>query len=184
MIQEVAKNVLVGVLKERLHGANFGNTLNGMKDRLLPFLNGYQVQLLYPDGSQYAGDLFDMDVSLLYIILRNLGTICPHENGWGREPEENDSSVSAHMERIRIAKNIIVSHSSNCLLRYAEFDKTWKVIRQCCVKLGGEQYEVIIDNLLSSTFNSDLEQQFSEKLETLKEMDVQSERHYTKLEGK
>lgn len=163
LIQDIAKNVLVGVLKRRLPGANFGNTLNGMKQRLLPFLNSNQEQLVYPDGLKYAGDLTDMDVSLLYIILRNLGTICPHQNGWDKEPEEYDHSISANIDRIRMAKNMIVSHSSNCLLGYAEFNNQWETIRRCCVELGGEQCEEIIDTLLTSTFNSDLEQQFSER---------------------
>lgn len=183
LIQEVAKNVLVEVLKERLPGANYGDALHGMKNRLSPFLNGYQEQLLYPDGSKYAGDLSEMDISLLYIILRNHGTICPHQKGWGKDPEEHDNSISANIDRIRIAKNIIVSHSSNCLLGHAEFNKRWTVIRQCCVELGGEQYEEIIDNLLTSTFNSDLEQQFTEKLENLKEMDMCNEKYCRHREG-
>lgn len=183
LIQEVAKTVLVEVLKKRLPGANFGNALNGMKKRLLPFLNGYQEQLLYPDGSKYAGDLSEMDISLLYIILRNLGTIGPHQKGWGKDPEEHDNSISANIDRIRIAKNIIVSHSSKCLLGHEEFNKRWTVIRKCCVELGGGQYEEIIDNLLTSTFNSDLEQQFSEKLEKLKEMDMCNEKHIRQREG-
>lgn len=183
LIQEVAKAVLVEVLKKRFPGANFGNALNGMKTRLLPFLNGYQEQLLYPDGSKYAGDLSEMDISLLYIILRNHGTIGPHQKGWGKDPEEHDNSVSANIDRIRIAKNIIVSHSSNCLLGHAEFNKRWTEIRQCCVELGGEKYEEIIDNLLTSSFNSDLEQQFAKKLENLKEMDMCNEKHCRQREG-
>lgn len=154
-----------------------------MKDRLIPLLNSYQKKLLYPNDRKYAGDLSDIDVSLLYIILRNLGTICPHKNGWGNDPEEDDNSIAANIEKIRIAKNVIVSHSSNCLLTYEEFKNRWAVIRQCCVELGGVEYEEIIDNLSTSTFNSDLEQQFSEKLENMKETDMQSERHYKKLEG-
>lgn len=183
LIQDIAKNVLVEVLKNRLNGANFVNTLNGMKNRLIPLLNRYQEEFLYPNGRKYAGDLSDIDVSLLYIILRNHGTICPHVNGWGNDPEEHDNSIAANIDRIRIAKNVIVSHSSNCLLTYEEFKKRWAVIRQCCVELVGEEYEERIDNLSTSTFNSDLEQQFSEKLENFKETDMQSERYNRKLEG-
>lgn len=171
------------VFKKRLNGADVVNTLNGMKNRLIPLLNGYQKELLYPNGRIYAGDLSDMDVSILYILLRNHGTICPHENGWGNDPEEHDNSIAANIDRIRIAKNVIVSHSSNCLLTYEEFKNRWAVIRQCCVELGGEEYEERIDYLSTSTFNSDLEQQFSKKLENFKETDMQSERYYRKLEG-
>lgn len=124
-----------------------------------------------------------MDISILYLILRNIGSICPHQNGWGKDPEEHDRSISANIERIRTAKNIIVSHSSNCSFKDEEFHNSWKTIRQCCVELGGEEYKERIDGLLTSTFSPDIELQLSEKLEYLKEQDIQHMRHYGKLEG-
>lgn len=179
----MAKNVLVEVLKNRLPGADFGNAFKGMKKRMLQVLNDHQIQLLYPEGSKYNGDLSDIDVSLLYIILRNLNTICPHQNGWGKDPEDNDRGVSANIDRIRKGKNIIVSHSSNCSLGEKEFNNCWKTLRQCCIELGGENYGEIIDMLLTSGFSCDQEQQMSDILENLKEKDRQNEKHCRRLEG-
>ncbi|VDI36127.1 Hypothetical predicted protein [Mytilus galloprovincialis] len=153
-----------------------------MKKRLLPLLNSYQIQKLYPEDSKYTGDLSDMDISLLYIILRNIGTICPHQNGWGKEPEDDDRSISANIDRIRIAKNAIVSHSSNYSIEYIEFRNIWTAMRQCCVDLGGERYKERIDVLLTSLLNCDLEQQMCEIFESLKEQDLQNERHSRRLE--
>lgn len=185
MIKDVAKDVLVEVLKERLPGADYGYALNGMKSRLEPLLNYSQVHLLYPDGdSKYTGDFSDIDVSLLYIILRNLGTICPHQNGWGKDPNADDRSISANIDRIRIEKNVIVSHSSNCSVGTEEFNKIWGGMRQTCVDLGGQMFEEKIDTLLTLAFNFDLEQQLHEEIIKLKENDIQNIKNTRRLEGK
>lgn len=183
LIQDISKDVLVEILKGRLPGADYGNALKGMKQRLFPLLNGHQIQLLYPEDSKYKGDFSDIDISLLYLILRNLGTIPPHKNGWGKDPEECDQSMSANIDRIRIAKNFIVSHLGKCSIGYTEFHNRWKAIRQCCVVLGGQKFEERIDTLLTSASNCDLEQQISEDLNSLTENDVQIERHSSKIEG-
>lgn len=183
LIKDVAKDVLVEVLKGRLPKADFGFALNGMKSRLFPLLNDSQVQLLYPDDSKYTGDLSDIDVSLLYIILRNLGTICPHQNGWGKDPNIDDRSISANIDRIRIAKNVIVSHSSTCSVETEDFNKIWGDMRQTCVDLGGQMYEGKIDTLLTTAFNFDLEQQLHEEILKLKENDMQNMKNTRRFEG-
>lgn len=183
LIQEVAKQVLVDLLKGRLPGADFGNAFKGMKDRLLPSLNDDQKQKIYPEGSKYNGDLSDMDISLLCIILRKLNTICEHKNGWGKVPEEDDRNISANIDRIRIAKNMIVSHPSICSMESAEFNKSWEAIRQCCVDLGGDEYKEKVDMLLTSSLDCDRAQKIAESLENERENDYENERYTRKLEG-
>lgn len=101
-----------------------------MRSRINLELNDHERQLLYPDRAHYKGDLSDLDISLLYIILRNLNTICPHTNGWGKTPNEDDRSLSANIDRIRIFKNMYISHCSNYSLNDEDFLKLWKEIRQ------------------------------------------------------
>lgn len=183
LILVVAKNVLVDVLIVRFHGADYGNALKGMESRLSPFLNVAQRQKIFPEASKYTGNLSDMDISLLYIILRNLNTIAAHQNGWGNDPEENDRTPSANIDRIRIAKNTIVSHSSSFSIGYTYFNNNWKAMRQCCVELGGEKYGVTIDILLTSSIDCESEQQIAELVRNLKENDLQFERSLNKIEG-
>lgn len=183
LITDIARDVLVEILKIRLPGCDFGQAFIGMKKRMLPHLNNNERQLLYPDNAKYSGDLNDLDITVLYIILRNISTICPHQNGWGHTPEDNDRSVSANIDRIRIMKNKFVSHSSTYSLTETEFLTTWKEIRQCIIELGGNDYTKRIDYLLTSEINPVIETELSIALEKLKESDQKRARMYINFEG-
>ncbi|CAG2236836.1 unnamed protein product [Mytilus edulis] len=181
LITNIAKDVLVDVLKARLSSANFGYALNGMKNRILPQLNNYGRHLLYPDVSSYSGDLSDLDISLLYIILRNFNTISPHSNGWGNMPKDDDRTLSANIDRIRFYKNKYVSHCSNQSLDEHDFLKIWKEIRQCIIELGAAEYKSKIDFLFTSEINPVMEQELLNTLRRLKETEEQYESYYFKI---
>lgn len=153
LITGIATHALVDVLKLQLPSANFGYFFDGMKRRLALLLDEREYQLLYPDNSKYNGDLSDLDISLLYIILRNLNTITPHKNRWGKRPNDDDRCVSANIDRIRIFKNNFVSHCSKYSLNEEDFLKTWKEISQCIIQLGGEEYNQKIDVLFTSAID-------------------------------
>lgn len=179
----IGRDVLVDVLKCRLQGANYGYAFNGMKNRLVPLLNSCEQQLLYPDMSFYKGDLTDLDISLIYKILRNINTICPHLNGWGKIPKDDDTSVSANIDRIRIFKNEFVSHCTKCSLTEEEFIKTWKEIRQCIIDLGGTSYISEIDSSLTSEINPVMESELVNSLNQIKETEGQNTVKFIKMEG-
>lgn len=183
LITDIGRDVLVEILKNRIPGGDFGPAFKGMKTRILLQLDNNQRQLLFPDDAIYSGDLTDLDISLLYIILRNFNTICPHLNGWGNKPADNDRSQSANIDRIRIMKNKYVSHSSTYSLQEREFLITWKDIRQCIVELGGSEYTQRIDYLLTSEINPVIEHKLSIALEKLRESDRERARMSIDLEG-
>ncbi|CAG2233584.1 unnamed protein product [Mytilus edulis] len=181
LITNIAKDVLVDVLKCRLPCANFGYAFNGMKNRILPQLNNHGRQLLYPDGSSYSGDLSDLDISLIYTILRNMNTITPQLNGWGNMPKDTDRSLSANIDRIRIFKNNYVSHCSNLSLDEQDFLQTWKEISKCIIELGGDDYIRKIDSILTTEINYVMEKQLCNTIRRLKEADRQNELNYNSL---
>lgn len=183
LITNIAKDVLVDVLKGRLPSANFGSALNGMKNQILPQLNNYGRHLLYPNSSSYSGDLSDLDISLLYIILRNLNTITPHTNGWGNMPKDNDRSLSANIDRVRFFKNKYVSHCSTQSLDEQNFLQTWEEIRQCIIELGSAEYKSKIDFLFTSEINPVIEQELLNTLRRLKKTEEQYESYYFKIKG-
>lgn len=49
----------------------------------------------------------DLDISLMYSLIRNLWKEKAPKNGWGRNPGENDIDRADDIERIR--------HFSNCI---------------------------------------------------------------------
>ena len=104
------------------------------KERLrLPRLTGPQRNLILPSSGVYSGNYDDMDISLLYILLRNICGIQEHHNGWDKIPDSADRSVSANIERIRMARNRC-GHSTGGLSN-ADFNQTWSEIRDAIVDL-------------------------------------------------
>ncbi|CAG2185939.1 PPP4R3 [Mytilus edulis] len=153
----IAQDVLVFVLKERLPLTDYGEAFNGMKTRIYQLLDNRERQLLFPDNSKYSGNLSDLDIGLLYIILRNINNICPHDKGWGQKPKDDDRTLSANIDRIRFMKNKYVSHSTKCSLNERKFLKTWKNIGQCVSELGGPEYEQRVARLFTTEINPVLE---------------------------
>lgn len=183
LINDIGKDVLVNVLKRRLPALDFGEAFNEMKKRILPLLNNYERQLLYPDNSKYSGDLTDLDISILYIILRHVNTICPHKNGWGNNPEIDDESISANIDRIRMFKNKYVSHCTKCSLNATEFLTTWKQISECIIQIGGTVYTQRIDCLLASEINPVIENELCTAIETLKALERERDKDNKRIEG-
>lgn len=89
-----------------------------------PPINKTQEQLVYREN--YA----DFDITLLYILLRNVCSIPPHINQWGNDPNPGDRSVSANIERIRIIRNKYYGHITEFSISVANFEQKWKKIFQ------------------------------------------------------
>lgn len=98
-----------------------------------------------------SGKYSDFDITLLYVLLRNISGIPQHTNGWGNDPSPTDRSVSANVERIRLIRNKYYGHATHCSILDSEFEHIWKDIFQIVQDL--EQYlgkstvyqDVIID---------------------------------------
>ncbi|XP_062599457.1 uncharacterized protein LOC134260969 [Saccostrea cucullata] len=133
-----------------------------------PRLTVPQLNLILPRGSTYTGNYEDMDIPLLYILLRNICSIPPHTNGWGNDPDPTDRSLSANIERIRIARNQCV-HSSSPALSNADFNTIWSTVRSAVVDLDSflhnrNQYEREVDFLRHETMDPVRDLYFIEEL--------------------
>lgn len=91
-----------------------------------------QKQLV--DGGKYS----DFDITLLYLLLRNISGVPPHRNCWGNHPNPRDRSVSANIERIREFRNKYLGHTTKSFLLDSDFEQIWKEIFQIVLEL--EQY--------------------------------------------
>ena len=90
-----------------------------------------QRKLILPNSGVYSGNYDDMDISLLYILLRNVCGIKAHNRGWGNIPDCADRSVSANIERLRLARNQC-GHSLGGMC-YTEFNQIWSEIKAAVV---------------------------------------------------
>ncbi|XP_062594182.1 uncharacterized protein LOC134255675 [Saccostrea cucullata] len=95
-----------------------------------PLFNS-QTDLIFPSPSNiYTGDYSDMDISLLYILLRNVTTLKAHSKGWGNDPDPTDRSVSANIERLRLIRNKYYGHAVQISLPDSDFQSEFSNIRK------------------------------------------------------
>ncbi|XP_062599458.1 uncharacterized protein LOC134260970 [Saccostrea cucullata] len=142
----------------------------------LPRLTAPQMNLILPRGSSYTGNYSEMDIPLLYTLLRNICSIPPHSNGWGNDPDPTDRSLSANIERIRIARNQCV-HSSSPILSNADFNTIWSTVRSAVVDFdsflnNGNRFEREVDFLRLETMDPVRDLRFIEELRKQAEEDA------------
>lgn len=83
----------------------------------------------------YTCNYSKFDITLLYLLLRNVSGIRPHSTHWGNEPSPGDNSVSANIERIREIRNKYYGHANTCSLSDFDFEQKCKTIHQIVKKL-------------------------------------------------
>ncbi|XP_062591547.1 uncharacterized protein LOC134253042, partial [Saccostrea cucullata] len=134
-------DVLREILKKEIPPSDLSKKVKEWTDDLKknkkrnPF-NPSQNDIIFPTPTnQYKGDYSDLDISILYIILRNVSKIPPHSKGWGENPDPADRIVAANIERIRLLRNKYQGHSADIFLSDSEFSQEWRNIRGIIVEL-------------------------------------------------
>lgn len=138
------------------------------KSRLPGFMSVNHRKLILPKSGAYKGDYGDMDITLLYTLLRNICGIKEHRAGWGEKPQASDRSVSANIERIRLARNQC-GHSTGGLLSNADFNQIWSSIRASVMDLdlelgNGNKYEKEVDFIRHDTMDPVRDQHYRDQL--------------------
>lgn len=104
-----------------------------------PPINSYQRNII--KGGNY--NTFDM--SLLYVLLRNICRIKAHRNGWGFMPPVNDNSLSANVERIRRIRNTYYGHASDFSISNQDFADIYQnllsIVSSLDMYCGGSKYQ-------------------------------------------
>ncbi|KAL3889705.1 hypothetical protein ACJMK2_002034 [Sinanodonta woodiana] len=108
-----------------------------------PLLNNDQILLLFPDPlGNKVGTLDQFDISVLYILIRNVSTVPEPITGWNMDPydQPRDTSLGASVERIRSFRNHISGHSADGRISRQGLEDYWSkfeaVIRDIEVELG------------------------------------------------
>ncbi|XP_062617405.1 uncharacterized protein LOC134279079 [Saccostrea cucullata] len=174
------------VLRHFVPPQTFPNVIK-QKACFLPRLTGPQRDLILPRNGTYTGNYDDMDISLLYLLLRNMCGITPHLKGWGNDPDPTDCSPSACIETIRLARNQCFHSISS--LSNTEFSRIWSTIRAAVVNLdtflnNGCKYEREVDFLRHETMDPLRDQHYKEELRKQVEEDLQTREMVTNLKQK
>lgn len=59
----------------------------------------------------------------MYTIIRNVCEVEPPKNGWGKQPNDNDTKISDDIERIRHKRNLIC-HETALNMETSDFNKS------------------------------------------------------------
>nr|XP_022306072.1 uncharacterized protein LOC111112665 isoform X3 [Crassostrea virginica] len=142
-------NLMQEVLRQYVPEKDIHKLLNetAKKRTIIPFVRKLnQETTLYPQTGVFNGSYANFDLSLLYVLIRNLTGIPSHTTGWGNAPDSMDNSTAANIERIRLLRNKY-AHASTSHLTDKELKKERKNIISCIhgiermLKLNSTQFE-------------------------------------------
>ena len=108
VLDKPCTSLLQEVLRQHIPETDLHNLLNDptKKRAIIPFVRKLnQETKLYPQTGVFNGSYAEFDLSLLYVLIRNLTGIPNHITGWGNVPDIKDNSTAANIERIRILRN-------------------------------------------------------------------------------
>ena len=126
-------NLLQEVLRQHVPEKDLHKLLNdpAKKRKIFPRLQTLkQETTLYPQTGVFIGSYAAFDLSVLYVLIRNLTGIPDHKTGWGNIPDINDNSSAANIERIRLLRNKY-AHCSTSHLTDKELKRERKNIISC-----------------------------------------------------
>lgn len=154
LIMKICSDLLRDILSRYIKPAELRSELDKNKCKLEKIMNQQQKQLIYSVACKTSLAAKDLDISLLYILLRNICNIPSHKNGWGKQPMKGDNSISACIERIRFQRNLISAHSTNGDVDEAKFHNYWDELSGTVLEIekqliGGESYERAVKSLLT-----------------------------------
>ena len=146
-------------LHATLHSVPVHSTLKGLRAKRV--LSKQQWNKLYPARTRVTSGSFD--ITLLFVLLRNICGLTPPPTGWDKPPVATDLSREADLARVKYYRNELYGHTTETAVSNSEFEKYWKEISEVLVRLGGPQHNEQIMML------------------KIRPMDVEEEKYFTKI---
>lgn len=140
------------ILSRHIHPTNLRSELDKSRPKLEGILNKQQKNLIYPTTGNSSLTAINFDISIIYILLRNICNIPSHRNGWGNPPAKGDHSIAACIDMIHLKRNSISAHSPNGMIEDLEFEEHWKKLEDAIVQIeeqltGSDLYKRGVDFL-------------------------------------
>ncbi|XP_078321815.1 uncharacterized protein LOC111114803 isoform X5 [Crassostrea virginica] len=155
LIMTVCSDLFRDILSHHIQPANLRGKLDKNKSTIVRALKiPDHKKLLFPQSGAQSLSAKDMDLTILYALLRNICGISSHQNGWGNTPNTGDITLAACIERIREQKNAIASHSNIGEIDDIRFQDIWMKLQTDIVNIekeliGGDMYERAVKVLFS-----------------------------------
>lgn len=187
LILTICSELFRDVLSHYISPTDLRSMLDKSKTKLERILNADQKKLIYPATGGASLAAKDLDISVLYIILRNICSIPPHKKGWGNPPLKGDSSIAACIEIIRIQRNFVIGHSTSGKVDNVEFQSHWNELTDSVVEIekqliGGDLYKRNIEVLLICDLNPIRVEMYQKEFKQLQDTVTASQERIEDLE--
>ncbi|XP_078321699.1 uncharacterized protein LOC144617792 isoform X4 [Crassostrea virginica] len=189
----VCSDLFRDILSRHIKPTDLRRELDNNKNTLLRALKiPDHKSLLFPLSGGQSLSAKDMDLTILYALLRNICGIPKHQNGWGNTPKIGDFSLAACIERIREQKNSIASHNNIGEIDDNRFHDTWKKLQNDIVNIeslliGGDMYERRLNELLSCDFTPakaiESVEEFKRLYDKMNEVQTQTKQYNAQKKG-
>ena len=127
-------------LASNLSSRHIHSTLTRLRHRNI--LNGSQWDKLFPPPGGGPPNSINFDITLLFLLLRNICSLHPPLSGWDRMPPVSDTSFEANLARIKYFRNVLYGHVTTTGIPKLLFDVKWQEVSCVLVSLGLSQSEV------------------------------------------
>ena len=108
------------------------------------------------------------DIPLLIVLLRTICNLSPPPAGWDTPPLTADTSRESDIARIKYFMNAMSKHAPEGSCSDAVFRSYWQHIRDTLLRLGGADYEGLIDEMKDQDIEFLDEEHFRELLKQWK----------------
>ena len=105
-------------------------------------LNGSQWDKLFPPPGGGPPNSINFDITLLFLLLRNICGLSPPRSGWDKMPPVSDTSREANLARMKYYRNEFYGHVTTTGIQTPVFDVKWQEMSSVLVSLGLSQSEV------------------------------------------
>ena len=105
-------------------------------------LNGVQWDKLFPPPGGGPPNSINFDITLLFLLLRNICGLSPPLSGWDRMPPASDTSFEANLARMKYHRNVLYGHVTSTGIQTSVFGVKWQEVSSVLVSLGLSQSEV------------------------------------------
>ena len=128
-------NLAANLSSKRIH-----SILTKLRHRNI--LNGSQWDKLFPPPGGGPPNSINFDITLLFLLLRNICGLSPPLSGWDRMPPASDTSFEANLARMKYHRNVLYGHVTSTGIQTSVFDVKWQEVSSVLVSLGLSQSEV------------------------------------------
>lgn len=183
----VCADLLRNLLEHFIPKVTLRHDIKVAKEKIKKALNSSQQHRLFNKEKLFDAWYDDLDIAILYVLLRNLcdenapkqnkqqKRMKPPLNGWGKTPTQEDRSLAANIERIRLFRNDMF-HRQGDSVADNDFKKIWdemknaveEIEKELKNKLNSTKYVDTLEEILVMPMDSEMSKKYIKERERMR----------------